>query len=353
MSRYTKEQIDRAKEVDLVSYLQSQGYQLVREGSEYKLAEHDSLYIRGNQWHWFSQDKGGKTLDFLTDYEGKSFTEAMQLLVGEPAGIDSRQSGSSRGKQPDRRKTEERFPPASPADMRTSKELILPEPAPDNEAAFRYLKNRGIDTRLISKCMEEGTIYQTNMFMTQNESGEYEKVPCPPAVVFVGRDEQGVARYACTRSTAGPEKFDAVGSDKSYAFMLPEDGSRSVYVFESAIDALSHKTMSNYFKKHYSAHRISLGGLSPNALMRFLDTHPDVIFINLALDNDPQGRKATESIKSLLEERFASQPDKGYRIYDHPAAFGKDANEELLIRQQQYREYKKAQQGLLYNDQAR
>ena len=56
--------------MDLVSYLESRGYELMRQGNQYRLKEHDSLYVKGNQWYWHSQHKGGKTLDFLIDYEG-------------------------------------------------------------------------------------------------------------------------------------------------------------------------------------------------------------------------------------------------------------------------------------------
>ena len=127
--------------------------------------------------------------------------------------------------------------------------------------------------------------------------------------------------------------------------MIPDGNSKAVWVFESAIDALSHATLSNYGKNHYSAHRLSLGGLSPNALMRFLDTHPDVIYINLALDNDAQGRAATENITAMLEQRFAATPEKGYQIYDHPPLVGKDYNDDLIYRQQQFREKMKSDQG--------
>ncbi|MBO4384289.1 MAG: toprim domain-containing protein [Clostridia bacterium] len=328
MRRYTPEQIDRANKTDLVAYLQSHGYELKREGRQFKLAEHDSLYIRGNQWIWFSQNKGGKTLSFLMEYEKRPFLEAMRELVGEPEELGE---------------NEARYPEAKPVEITAAKELKLPEPAPDNNAAFKYLKGRGIDARKVKKCIDEGTIYQTNMFWQQNENGEYEAKQCPPAVVFVGKDEDGVARYACTRSVTGDGKHDAPGSDKTYAFMIPDGNSKSVYVFESAIDALSHATMANYGKKHYSTHRISLGGLCPNALMHFLDTHPDVCFVNLALDNDAQGRTATENIKGMLEQRFGDELGDKYYIYDHPAAIGKDYNEELLYRQQQFRERKKAE----------
>jgi hypothetical protein len=42
---YTQEQIDRANQADLVSFLQSQGEQLTRAGQEYRWKRHDSLTI--------------------------------------------------------------------------------------------------------------------------------------------------------------------------------------------------------------------------------------------------------------------------------------------------------------------
>ena len=56
---YTQEQIDRANQADLVSFLQSQGEQLIRAGQEYRWKRHDSLTIRGNKWYRHSQSKGG------------------------------------------------------------------------------------------------------------------------------------------------------------------------------------------------------------------------------------------------------------------------------------------------------
>ena len=48
---YTQEQIDRANQADLVSFLQSQGEQLTRAGNEYRWKRHDSLTVRGNCPH--------------------------------------------------------------------------------------------------------------------------------------------------------------------------------------------------------------------------------------------------------------------------------------------------------------
>ena len=80
---YTQEQIDRANQADLVSFLQSQGERLIRAGNEYRWKRHDSLTIRGNKWYRHSQSKGGGPVDFVMEFFGKSFTEAVEMLTGE------------------------------------------------------------------------------------------------------------------------------------------------------------------------------------------------------------------------------------------------------------------------------
>ena len=79
---YTQEQIDRANQADLVSFLKSQGEQLTRAGQEYRWKRHDSLTVRGNKWYRHSQSKGGGPVDFVMEFFGKSFTEAVELGAG-------------------------------------------------------------------------------------------------------------------------------------------------------------------------------------------------------------------------------------------------------------------------------
>ena len=114
---YTQEQIDRANQADLVSFLQSQGEQLTRAGNEYRWKRHDSLTVRGNKWYRHSQSKGGGPVDFVIEFFGKSFTEAVELLTGE------------KGAAP----PPDRPCPASLSDFR------LPPPNSDNRTARNYL----------------------------------------------------------------------------------------------------------------------------------------------------------------------------------------------------------------------
>ena len=69
---YTQDQIDRANQADLVSFLQSQGEPLKRAGQEYRWKRHDSLTVRDNKWYRHSQSKGGGPVDFVMEFFGKS-----------------------------------------------------------------------------------------------------------------------------------------------------------------------------------------------------------------------------------------------------------------------------------------
>ncbi len=112
---YTQEQIDRANQADIVSFLQSQGEQLTYAGQEYRWKRHDSLTVRGNKWYRHSQSKGGGPVDFLMEFFGKSFTEAVELLTGE------------KGAAP---------PPDSPAPL---SDFRLPPRSPTAKQVKRYL----------------------------------------------------------------------------------------------------------------------------------------------------------------------------------------------------------------------
>ena len=61
--QYTEEQIARANQTDLVSFLNAQGEQLVKSGREYRWKKHDSVTISGNRWYRHSQSKGGYPVD--------------------------------------------------------------------------------------------------------------------------------------------------------------------------------------------------------------------------------------------------------------------------------------------------
>ena len=148
---YTKEQIDRANQTDLVSFLQAQGEQLERAGQEYRWKRHDSLTVRENRWYRHSQSKGGGPIDFVMEFYGKSFLEAVEMLIGE------------RGEAP---------PPVY-------LQFRLPPKSPDNQTARNYLTAaRRIDEDVSGFFFSCGDLYE--------EAAHHN-------AVFVGRDESGIS----------------------------------------------------------------------------------------------------------------------------------------------------------------
>ena len=280
---YTQEQIDRANQADIVSFLQSQGEQLTHAGQEYRWKRHDSLTVRGNKWYRHSQSKGGGPVDFVMEFFGKSFTEAVELLTGEQGAA-----------APDR---------PSPAPL---SDFRLPPRSDTAGQVKSYLTEaRRIDEDVMGFFFASGDIYE--------EAAHHN-------AVFVGRDESGIPRYAHQRGTAGNFRLDVKGSDKTFNFSYRGAGER-LFVFEAPIDLLSFLCL---FKKGWQKQSyLSLGGVGEKALLRFLSDRPDIQTVYLCLDSDEAGNDACSRLVKLMPE--------GYTVHRLIPLF-KDWNEVLQHR---------------------
>lgn len=144
MGYVTREMIDRAKKMDLLTYLQTyEPQELVHfGGNTYCTREHDSLKISNGKWCWFSRGIGGKTaLDYLIKVKELPFTEAVERIVGRAA---ERPSVFHARAQPEKPKT-----------------LLLPPKSNSNTRVIAYLKSRGIDGGLIEQCIRSGQLYES------------------------------------------------------------------------------------------------------------------------------------------------------------------------------------------------
>ena len=295
MAGVTKKQIEAARAVDLLTYLQTYEPDNIKKiGNEYCLREHDSLKISNGKWFWFSRGFGSNNaLDFLVQVRGLNFVDAVRVLAG-----DENISRNS-------------YEPPKNLSEKTKKSFELPKPYFNNHRVVAYLMNRGIDRHVIDICIEAGTIYESK-----------NRHNC----VFVGKDGDE-AKFACLRGTFGNFKMDVTGSDKRYSFIFPaKDTSESnvVNVFESPIDTLSFVSMEreNSYNRN-NENYLSLGGVSSLALIKFLENHPNVSDIRLRLDNDASGIDAMERITAELSE------NPKYRIISEPSPIGKDWNDLL------------------------
>lgn len=282
-----EEEIKRAREITAIEYLKKYQPNRLKKSSarnEWELTDHDSFKINEltSQWHWKSRDIGGTSaLNFLIHVDGCSFLEAVQMLKDEyPTYI----------------------PP--PVETKPKKLFVLPPASPDCRRVFRYLKERGISGEVLQQCVHLGILY--------------ESLPYHNAV-FVGRDENQVARYAFLRgiydASGKAFKMEQAGSEKAYAFCVPaQTGCKRVAVYEACVDVLAHMTLEQGSRDKY---RLELGGISapkegqsqrsmkkPQALEHFLSQHPEITEIEVCTDNDFAGRWACEHIRKAYEGSY-------------------------------------------------
>ena len=258
---YTQAQIDKANAVDLEKFLRAQGETLVRSGKEYRWKAHDSLTVCGNKWFRHSQSKGGLPVDFVMEFYGKSFPEAVQMLTGEPGEVQ---------------------PEADPA---TSPAFRLPLRNVTNANILNYLtQERKLSPSLVNFFIAAGNIYE--------DSSHHN-------VVFVGRDADGHPRYASSRGIQEKFRQDAAGAEKAFGF-AHRGTDKQLLVFEAPIDLLSFIEL---FPKNWQQHNyLSLGGVSGKALQQFLSKRPDVERVFLCLDADKAGEDACKRLAGLLPD---------------------------------------------------
>lgn len=277
MEEYTREQIQRADDTDLYVFLSGRGEQFKRCGKEYRWLRHDSVMINKSEWYRFSQNKGGHAIDFMKEFYGLSFAEAVKELLGEEGvgETNRRTAKEDAGRQ-------KVCPIPLPG-------LELPERNESCEIARKYLiEQRKLSEWLIDQMIAKGDIY---------ESKNYHNV------VFVGRDKEQNPRYAAMRGTDEKRyRGEAKGSEKIYGFGHIGTNEK-LFVFESPIDLLSYITaVPEEWEKHSY---ISLGGLSEKAMKQVYMEHKNIRSIYLCLDNDEPGNERCRQFVSLIPEELS------------------------------------------------
>lgn len=279
MAGFTQEQYKKASETNILDYLISNGYNIKKVGAnEYTLEEHDSMRINPlkNNFFWNSRNVGGSTIQFLQYYEGKSFVDAVKILSGEQAST-----------------TITNRPKYTPKIEEKGK-LILPEKNEDNKRAIAYLtKSRKLDFEIVNSLIKSGNIY---------ESKDKHNV------VFLGKDNKNNVKYAMQRSTLTESTYkgDCENSDKNFGFRInSQNNCDKVCVFESAIDLITHATISKHLGKDWKdINRVSLGCLSFKAMDNFLKDNNHIKEINLFLDNDEAGQENAQKFYNQYKDDY-------------------------------------------------
>jgi len=298
--KFTDEELQIAKSVDLTQVASHLGYTVKRIGQNHTLKEMDSvrIYNRTNWYRWSSKI-GGSQIDFLVVICGMEFKEAILWLL-DFAGYKHSEPGNGKSQltnQVTNLPKAEKLP------------FLLPAPASDNRMLYAYLnEKRKIGIAVIDYFINRGLIYES--YPHHN-------------IVFIGKDAGGVARFAHMRGTNSSFKCDVAGSDKNYGFNIANSESDHLNIFESGIDLMSYADL----YEEFWTNKLALGMLGDAPIDTFLIEHPQITSLNFFLDADEPGKKASRRMRKKYD-------GLGYRVTDSTPEISykdyKDLNEWLV-----------------------
>ena len=262
---FTKEQKQIARQVDIAELLRSQGETLKRSGSEYEWRDgSQKVTVRGNLWYHQYEQVGGDAVDFVRWFCNMDFPQAVNYLLGKHGDTLQR---------------------AEPVKREPLKPFTLPPKNENMRRVYAYLLNRrGIDREVLNAFVHKGMIY---------ESADYHNA------VFVGYDENGIARHAHKRGTGSESTYkgNVESCDPRYSFHWTGMDNR-LYLFEAPVDMLSFISM---HKENWRIHSYAACcGVSDQVLWQMLKDNPNIGYVYLCLDNDEPGQKANKRISDKL-----------------------------------------------------
>uniref|UniRef100_UPI003FEECF68 DUF3991 domain-containing protein n=1 Tax=Roseburia sp. TaxID=2049040 RepID=UPI003FEECF68 len=323
MGHFSEEQMNQAKEASLTQLAAAYGYTPKRIGKLYTLKEHDSVRIYNDRtWCRWSRknvrnESGGSQIDFLMQFCGvQSVPEAVRILL-EFQGIsvdDIHWNDKPRQHQAIQKSQEES----------ERAEFVLPKVVEGTyKRAYAYLiKTRGLSQKVVDYFVRDQKLLY--------EEKEYHNL------VFVGKDKDGIARYATKRSTSdiygSKYRGDVAGNDKNYGVNIVNLKSDELKVFEASIDLMSYLDVTG----DYESNKLVLGMTADNPLVQFLKDYSHIKRIGFCLDNDKGGMLAMYGNGDYigLLRKYA---ELGYTTYaDYvPENIGcKDWNEYLIYKKQ-------------------
>lgn len=307
---FTEEQKLRAGSVDLVDFLQLNGEKLLPAGRERRLSSDHSITVLGNVWYDHAEEKGGGPISFVQSFYGKSYAEAVSMLLNGEQGVEYRQSQKQEPK------------PEIP--------FMLPPANTRMSRVYAYLlKNRFLDRTVVDTFVRNGLIYES-LESSKDGTKQYHNA------IFVGKDASGTARHAHKKGiyTFGTSYRGNIASSNPQFSFHWKGTSHTLFVFEAPIDLLSYISL---HKKEWEQHSyVSLCGVGRQAMVQMLKENEQITAVRLCLDHDAAGIKAMKRIEQELLEQGYQDVKKELSVYkdwneDCKAAHGQQAQPAEVI----------------------
>ena len=84
---FTEEQKERANAVQIADILRREHEEVERSGNEWRWKRHRSVTFRGSSWYRHSRQVGSHAIDFMQEFFGMSYPEAVSYLLDGELGV--------------------------------------------------------------------------------------------------------------------------------------------------------------------------------------------------------------------------------------------------------------------------
>jgi len=277
---YTDEQKEQANAVYIADILRREGEEIEKSGNEWRWKRHRSVTFRENCWYRHSQQVGSHAIDFMQEFFGMTYPEAVAYLLGEKMmSVRNTKLKADHSSNKSISKKEEE---------NKKRNLEIPQKNESMKRVYAYLtQKRYIDKDILSFFVNPGILY---------ESKDHHNI------VFAGTDHEGKIRHVHLKGTCSDGegfKMNKEGSDAGYGFCYRGTGT-FLYVFEAPVDMLSFLTL--YQREWQKNSYVSLCGVSEHAMLTMLDENPNINTVVLCLDHDPAGIEACGRLAEILRK---------------------------------------------------
>ncbi|MDY6228043.1 MAG: DUF3991 and TOPRIM domain-containing protein [Clostridium sp.] len=287
--------IEEIKKIDMVEFLESQGYSFKREGANfYRCIEHSSLILKDKSniftYYWNTQNEHGDIIDFVQKHIcNDDFLKSISYLkayIGLNKPIYNAKYNDNIGRQ-----------------NSSVNDILKINLAENKKRAIAYLcQTRKLEYATVIEFIRKGLIAQDKR----------------SNVVFLFKDEKSknVGAEAIGTNTTIRYKGIIKNSNEEYGFSLKlGTKSKYLYVFESCIDLISYYEM---FKLQLDdAVLLSINGACKiNKINNYVNNETETIY--MCTDNDEAGTKTIKNISIYTKIKVIDNRDalKAYNVKD-------------------------------------
>lgn len=278
-----KDKIAKAKNVDIVSFCEAVGYELIQEkgnGTQFRGVDHGSLVVfrETNTFRWFKEEVSGDAINFVKLFFDKSTNEAIDIL------LDTASNGGFKEVKEFKKAPKEPF------------RYVYRHDGTTEQVESYLIDERRIHPTIVKSLIKKGLIRQstykgeTDCLFVWGKSGKR-----------VGVSIQGIVRNEEKYGFRGTKKRVGLNSEQDYGFNVSLGQPKNLYFFESPVDMLSYWSL---HPELTDCRLIAMTGLQKKTVLNVLkhtlmSRTTQVYDIHLAVDNDSAGQKFVDQFKDM------------------------------------------------------